>query len=328
MPYVSVATLPTANSSFPILQRAISACYGDAQLVIRVFETYLHLVETKVAKEFDNHKWRMHLWMWNTIIVGQLEANEAKASDLPDLSTSLPSYSESNLTSEIEEDFPNGDADSLHDPYVYRGLHMLSWQIMILESLRRKATEGVRATITRFIAGQIEAREEATALAEEDNEHGDEGGEEEEEDWQELEPGQMSDVDFEPAGQPLDASDYSTRVHSSSKTKCSICTDALDPDTREEDEAPMSLGCGHIFHFRCLSNLINGISQFSNLCPNCRVQICEPRARKAVNDDVSARVDAALLAEIAEDEGFDDMDVSDMGDDDEYRNIAWIPDQI
>jgi hypothetical protein len=56
----------------------------------------------------------------------------------------------------------------------------------------------------------------------------------------------------------------------------------LDGSVTAGGNQPMQVPCGHCFHFDCLDYMINGINNYSTLCPNCRVKICDPRPRKPI----------------------------------------------
>jgi hypothetical protein len=152
--------------------------------------------------------------------------------------------------------------------------------------------------------------------------------------WQVFEPAELTDVGFEPTGPRLDVDEISTRARylhnptcsicsSSSETDdacghstCNMCLERLDLNTTNAFMIPMTVRCGHAhsFHFECLDNLINGISDFSNLCPSCRVPICARRARQALvtANVVNDRVDAALAAEDSSEGELENETMSDV----------------
>jgi hypothetical protein len=83
---------------------------------------------------------------------------------------------------------------------------------------------------------------------------------------------------------------------------CPICRDTLNVTDTIRDEVPVKIKCGHCFHYGCLTTLINDLSKFSNLCPNCRQEVCKRRPRCLKNgktlDDVQAmEADGANMGE-------------------------------
>lgn len=73
--------------------------------------------------------------------------------------------------------------------------------------------------------------------------------------------------------------------------------------------------CCHTFYRNCLRELVNGISTFSNKCPKCREQICEPRAKKPV------------FTEVAEEQEFD-VEVVDGGGIGEELVVEDVPVEV
>jgi hypothetical protein len=93
----------------------------------------------------------------------------------------------------------------------------------------------------------------------------------------------LSDVCFEPFGPSLKVENHAfavTKVSDLPEEDCSICRDELNVHQTVRDEVPVKAHCGHTFHYGCLSTLINGISKFSNLCPNCREEVCHRRPKR------------------------------------------------
>jgi hypothetical protein len=96
----------------------------------------------------------------------------------------------------------------------------------------------------------------------------------------------LPDVCVEPVGPDFKAEHHATAVTSTSdlpEEDCSICRDTLNVHETIRDEVPVKIKCGHCFHYGCLTTLINGISKFSNLCPNCRAEVCKRRPRRLKN---------------------------------------------
>ncbi|KAF2846554.1 hypothetical protein T440DRAFT_521732 [Plenodomus tracheiphilus IPT5] len=84
----------------------------------------------------------------------------------------------------------------------------------------------------------------------------------------------------EPTGPDLKIEDHTLAVARTSELHeedCSICCETLNVSERVRKLVPIKTECGHCFHYGCLSELINGIYEFSNLCPFCRAEICPKR---------------------------------------------------
>ena len=104
----------------------------------------------------------------------------------------------------------------------------------------------------------------------------------------EFDPDNLPDVCFDPVGPPLKAEDYALAITGASdlpEGDCSICRDTLKVHECAQDEIPVKTDCGHAFHYGCLGTLINGLADFSNLCPNCRRPICDRRPRQLKDGD-------------------------------------------
>jgi hypothetical protein len=95
------------------------------------------------------------------------------------------------------------------------------------------------------------------------------------------------DTTYEPIDPPLKPSTLASSVRASemNNTECPCCLEPLDPSARQIAFIPMKLRCpaGHCLHYQCMNQLINGVEEYSNLCPICRHKICEPRERRAVD---------------------------------------------
>ncbi|KAI4644894.1 hypothetical protein J4E93_005692 [Alternaria ventricosa] len=118
----------------------------------------------------------------------------------------------------------------------------------------------------------------------------------------EVDPDDLPDVCFDPVGPPLKPQDYAPAITDASdlpEGDCSICRDTLNVHERAQDEIPVKTDCGHAFHYSCLGTLINGLADFSNLCPNCRRPICDHRPRQLKEDDELNGVQALDLEEQA-----------------------------
>jgi hypothetical protein len=117
----------------------------------------------------------------------------------------------------------------------------------------------------------------------------------------------LPDVCFEPVGPPLQVEQHALAVTKASdlpEEDCSICRNTLNVHETVRDEVPVKVDCGHTFHYGCLGTLINGLSQFSNLCPNCRHPVCDRRSRRLKDDDEIISVQALEEEELARVERF------------------------
>jgi hypothetical protein len=88
---------------------------------------------------------------------------------------------------------------------------------------------------------------------------------------------------FEPSGPERKVEHRATAVATNSELRkeyCSICRDTLDIYAKMREEVPVKVECGHCFHYGCLNTLINGISKYSNACPNCRQTVCPPQEKR------------------------------------------------
>ncbi|KAF2743738.1 hypothetical protein M011DRAFT_210321 [Sporormia fimetaria CBS 119925] len=95
------------------------------------------------------------------------------------------------------------------------------------------------------------------------------------------------DVEFRAVGRRLDVAEYAAAVLFPKDPQCTICLLDNTPPFRHRElkEMIMQLQCGHCFHYNCLDDLINEVHRTSNLCPNCRHKICEPRKREPIGVD-------------------------------------------
>jgi hypothetical protein len=206
----------------------------------------------------------------------------------------------------------------------YRGHLFLGFEIVVFEALRMQESAHFDAVIQHWLVNRrSDPIPEADAAPLQDEEL-----------WQVFEPADLTDVGFEPTGPRLNVVEISTRARylqtptcsncsGSSETDdkcghstCNICLERLDLNTTNAVMNPMTVRCGHAhsFHFECLDNLINSISDFSNLCPSCRAPICAGRARRALvtANVVNDRVDAALAAEDSSEEELETETMSDV----------------
>lgn len=104
----------------------------------------------------------------------------------------------------------------------------------------------------------------------------------------ELDLDDLPEVYFEPIGPTIKAEQYAfavTKISDLPGEDCTICRDVLNVHETVRDEVPVKIDCGHVFHYGCLSTLINGIAKFSNLCPNCRQMVCPRRPKRLKDDD-------------------------------------------
>ncbi|KAI4626501.1 hypothetical protein J4E83_003652 [Alternaria metachromatica] len=84
-------------------------------------------------------------------------------------------------------------------------------------------------------------------------------------------------ADVEPYGPPLDLIDLAATITTVPEDQyCTVCMENHSHST--SDGGTMKLNsCGHLFHYKCMYEWLNGTSSNSNLCPECRVQFSEQR---------------------------------------------------
>jgi hypothetical protein len=112
---------------------------------------------------------------------------------------------------------------------------------------------------------------------------------------EEFIPAELTDVAREPIGprrQPSICSAHATVLDLEPDDICTICSDDF-ADASSGTNPPMLLNCphGHVFHYDCLENLINGIASYSNLCPNCRTVVCSARPSRPVLPRADSNMD-------------------------------------
>ncbi|KAI4646234.1 uncharacterized protein J4E78_009155 [Alternaria triticimaculans] len=101
----------------------------------------------------------------------------------------------------------------------------------------------------------------------------------------------MEDVEREPDSPRRSARICSSPVRTADEigpdAACAICGDALAVVEGPCLQMPMRAHCsgGHVYHFECLTMLINGIDAYANKCPVCRQEICSLRRSKPIIDD-------------------------------------------
>ncbi|KAI4626495.1 hypothetical protein J4E83_003646 [Alternaria metachromatica] len=116
----------------------------------------------------------------------------------------------------------------------------------------------------------------------------------------------MEDVDREPDSPRRSARICSSPVRTADEigpdATCTICGDALAVVEGLCLQMPMRVHCsgGHIYHYECLTMLINGIDAYANKCPVCRQEICSLRRSKAIIDDDDEEMDEELDEEMDE----------------------------
>ena len=84
-------------------------------------------------------------------------------------------------------------------------------------------------------------------------------------------------ADVEPYGPPLDLIDLAATTTTVPEDQC--CTVCMENHFHTTgDRGTMKLNsCGHLFHYNCIFEWLNGTSSNSNLCPECRIQFSEQR---------------------------------------------------
>jgi hypothetical protein len=80
--------------------------------------------------------------------------------------------------------------------------------------------------------------------------------------------------------------DIAKPVQPLGSSTCAVCLD--DFGIRRVATVAWKVVCEHVFHAKCLADMVNGIDQNSNCCPLCRVEVCVARERRRiVCEDIS-----------------------------------------
>ncbi|PSN71836.1 hypothetical protein BS50DRAFT_657562 [Corynespora cassiicola Philippines] len=82
------------------------------------------------------------------------------------------------------------------------------------------------------------------------------------------------DVDLVPEGPRVDVCYFLELVQGSPEEVCTICQEDFSHEGQKCVRLPQ---CPHVFHFTCMDDMINTGGKGSNVCPNCRAAVCEPR---------------------------------------------------
>ncbi|KAI4933495.1 uncharacterized protein J4E92_003162 [Alternaria infectoria] len=144
----------------------------------------------------------------------------------------------------------------------------------------------------------------------------------------------MEDVDREPDSPRRSARICSSPVRVASEIEpdaaCTICGDALVVVEGPCLQMPMRANCsgGHIYHYECLTMLINGIDAYANKCPVCRQEICSLRRSKPIiydDEEMDEELDEELDEEMDEelDEEMDEEMDEEVYEVDEEVN-KWV----
>jgi hypothetical protein len=86
-------------------------------------------------------------------------------------------------------------------------------------------------------------------------------------------------ADLEVHGPPINPLEFAQTVGEDDRPRrqnCTICADISVSRTAKAICLKLR-ECGHYFHDHCLQNWMNSVAACSNLCPDCRSQICENR---------------------------------------------------
>jgi len=140
----------------------------------------------------------------------------------------------------------------------------------------------------------------------------------------------MEDVDRVPDSPRRSARICSSPVRVASEMEpdatCTICGDALAVVERPCLQMPMRAHCsgGHMYHYECLTMLINGIDAYANKCPVCRQEICSLRRSKPIIDD-DEEMDEEMDEEL--DEETDEEVAEEVYEVDEEVN-EWVNERV
>jgi hypothetical protein len=303
-------TLPVSTVSYSVLRWYLNACGSDIELAAQVLNSYLGTVSrliyhSLIEEDITQEHFEEAAASWEDEV-------ETMYRHVPELALrTTPGFSA--IFREIMEIIREmGDIEALRplwERVSYRGYLLLGYVPRIFEALRMQESTFINTVIQFWFASHQSGQDLMGNHTDGQNDEA----------WEDFEPAGLTDVGFEPSGPRLDVDDIATKTRyiknptcsicrKDSQTEdecghstCNICLERLDPNATDESNTPMKVRCGHAhsFHYKCLDSLINGISDFSNLCPNCRVPICERRARRviAVGSAINDRVDAALAAE-------------------------------
>jgi hypothetical protein len=80
-------------------------------------------------------------------------------------------------------------------------------------------------------------------------------------------------------GALIDPLKFATAVNEASRPRsqnCSVCSDVFGLQTAQSPSLKLR-ECGHYFHDGCIRDWLKSVHPNSNLCPECRTQICEER---------------------------------------------------
>ncbi|KAI4675056.1 uncharacterized protein J4E88_007960 [Alternaria novae-zelandiae] len=81
----------------------------------------------------------------------------------------------------------------------------------------------------------------------------------------------------EPYGPTISLIDLATDATTIPEDQCcTICMEDHVDGTRRSETVKLN-SCGHLFHYDCIFEWLNGTSSNSNLCPECRIQFSEQR---------------------------------------------------
>jgi hypothetical protein len=110
---------------------------------------------------------------------------------------------------------------------------------------------------------------------------------------------------YGPPINPLDFADVVSEANKPPEQNCTICAETF----QSEANCMKLRDCGHYFHHLCICYWLNGVTANSNLCPECRAQICSDR-----------RPVRAVPTNDAEETGSEDEDTTENNDD---GYVAW-----
>ncbi|KAF1917667.1 hypothetical protein BDU57DRAFT_537312 [Ampelomyces quisqualis] len=87
---------------------------------------------------------------------------------------------------------------------------------------------------------------------------------------------------LEAYGPRINAKEHARIIdHPPEDQNCTVCAEEYNQNQvenqRAEEECLKLNACGHFFHHGCIDTWINGLLPNSNLCPECRTQICGER---------------------------------------------------
>jgi hypothetical protein len=81
----------------------------------------------------------------------------------------------------------------------------------------------------------------------------------------------LEDVEMEVYGPRIDITQFTVGKECDADAFCTWCQETISSTGSDAKRCVMPMACSDIFHAECLDEWVNGASQSSNRCPNCKV---------------------------------------------------------